>query len=592
MAVGYTRQSSGLIVSGATILASHFNNEFNAIESAFHATTGHTHDGTGGGGAKIVLTTGVSGTLPVANGGTGGTTAGTAKTALELPFRGSTNVTSGSTAVATADNGLVYTADTTSGNVTLTLPLAATAGAGFFFAVVKTNVANQVILDPSGVELIQSGTTFNLDGDDDAAIVFCDGSVWHVMGTEYPASAFSKTLLIQTAASGYRTDLGLNIGSDVQAYDAGLLSIAGLTTSADKMIYATASDTYSTTDLTAFARTILDDVDAAAVRTTIGAAASAGAYQPLDAGLTSISDLTTAADKLPYTTASDVYAVTDFTAFARTLLADASAAAGLTTLGGQTLDAGLTSISGLVTAADKMIYTTASDVYAVTDLSSFARTVIDDADGGAIMTTLGITAYAQTILDDATAAAAQATLGVPPNERDIIAGTGLSGGGTLAADRTINMDIASLASVTAATGDEIAIADVGDADNIKKVTAQSIADLAASGQFTLEFTSTDQTITSAGSLTLAHSLGVAPKLVAAFLVSQGSNNGYSTGEVFPINVHQSGGTNRGNSLEFDATNINVRFGSDTNAYIVINATSGATESATNSNYKLRVKAWA
>ena len=44
----------------------------------------------------------------------------------------------------------------------------------------------------------------------------------------------------------------------------------------------------------------------------------------------------------------------------------------------QILDPGLQSISDLVTAANKMIYTTASDVYAVADLTPYARTLIPE----------------------------------------------------------------------------------------------------------------------------------------------------------------------------------------------------------------------
>jgi hypothetical protein len=73
-----------------------------------------------------------------------------------------------------------------------------------------------------------------------------------------------------STALAARANLGLEIGVNVQAYDAGLLSIAGLTTLADRSIYTTASDTYAVYTLTAAGRAILDDADAAAQRTTLG----------------------------------------------------------------------------------------------------------------------------------------------------------------------------------------------------------------------------------------------------------------------------------------------------------------------------------
>lgn len=56
----------------------------------------------------------------------------------------------------------------------------------------------------------------------------------------------------------------------------------------------------------------------------------------------------------------------------------------------QDVDAGLTSISALTTAADKMIYTTGADTYAVSDLTAAGRALLDDANASAQRTTLGL----------------------------------------------------------------------------------------------------------------------------------------------------------------------------------------------------------
>ena len=50
---GYTRQAAANIVTGSVVDADDFNDEYNQVQSAFNASTGHTHDGTASEGAPI-----------------------------------------------------------------------------------------------------------------------------------------------------------------------------------------------------------------------------------------------------------------------------------------------------------------------------------------------------------------------------------------------------------------------------------------------------------------------------------------------------------------------------------------------------------
>lgn len=136
--------------------------------------------------------------------------------------------------------------------------------------------------------------------------------------------------------------------------DAELLALAGLTSAADKLPYFTGSGTAALTDLTAAARSVLDDASTAAMLTTLGA-------QPVDAELTALASTTSAADALPYFTGAGTATTTTLTAAARSVLDDATVGAMLTTLGGQPVDATLTALAAYNT--NGLLTQTAADTF-------------------------------------------------------------------------------------------------------------------------------------------------------------------------------------------------------------------------------------
>ena len=95
-----------------------------------------------------------------------------------------------------------------------------------------------------------------------AMAVLADGAMIVGDGTTDPVAESGATL---------RTSIGVSIGSDVQAYDADLAAIAGLTSAADKGIQFTGSGSAATYDLTAAGKALLDDANAAAQLVTLGA---------------------------------------------------------------------------------------------------------------------------------------------------------------------------------------------------------------------------------------------------------------------------------------------------------------------------------
>jgi hypothetical protein len=113
-------------------------------------------------------------------------------------------------------------------------------------------------------------------GDGDYGDIVVSGSSTVLTIDSSVISTFGRTLTDDADASAARTTLGLVIGTNVQAQDAELAAIAGLTSAADKGIQFTGSGTAATYDLTAAAKTVLDDATVAAMVNTLGGASSTG----------------------------------------------------------------------------------------------------------------------------------------------------------------------------------------------------------------------------------------------------------------------------------------------------------------------------
>lgn len=201
------------------------------------------------------------------------------------------------------------------------------------------------------------------------------------------------------------------LGLDKQVKSDVLTAMALLSISAaNKMIYTTGANEFALSDITAFARTLLDDANAAAARATLGV------QEALTAGV-NIKNINGASilgeGNITITGGSggggDVIGPTTNQSGYVPLWNGTNSK----TLGSGTpiSDAGK-SLIGMAITANKMPYSTGTDTYGTTTVSPFARTILDDTDASEMLTSLGVTTFIKTLLDDSSASAALTTLGV------------------------------------------------------------------------------------------------------------------------------------------------------------------------------------
>ena len=104
------------------------------------------------------------------------------------------------------------------------------------------------------------------------------------------------------------------------------------------------------------------------------------------------------------------------------------------------------------------------------------------------------------------------------------------------------------------------------------------------------FVSAEQVITTAGALTIAHGLGIAPRLVTGRLKCLTADNDYSVGDIVHLSTVENGGASRGVSVVADAANLVCRFGSEAYVFAVPNKVTGLGTVLVNANWKLILEA--
>lgn len=96
------------------------------------------------------------------------------------------------------------------------------------------------------------------------------GAVTLVAADISDATANGQALIKAVNYAAMRTLLGLVIGTDVQAFNFNLNALSALSNNPDTVPYFAGSGTMGVTAFTAFARTLVDDANAAAARATLG----------------------------------------------------------------------------------------------------------------------------------------------------------------------------------------------------------------------------------------------------------------------------------------------------------------------------------
>lgn len=196
-----------------------------------------------------------------------------------------------------------------------------------------------------------------------------------------------------STASGARTNLGLAIGTDVQAYDYILTDLTSAYDTADTVVYASSSGVVAATSLSSYGRSLISGTTASAVRSTLGL----GNIALQDAGNVAISGGTISG--VSFVSGSAIISggtITDITDLA---IADGGT-------GASTASSARTNL-GLAIGTDVQAYN--SVLASLTTAYNTANT-IPYASASGVVSTVAFSAYGRSLVSGSTASIARTTL--------------------------------------------------------------------------------------------------------------------------------------------------------------------------------------